>query len=67
MTSKLAPKESLERYLGANYDSHEAVLVKNIIFNSFDKISNLDDLLGRITAVSKFSHNLLGKVILFEA
>jgi hypothetical protein len=63
---QLAPKEALERYLGANYDSHEATLVKNIIFNSFDKITNLDDLLGRIIALSKFSHNLLGKVILFE-
>lgn len=63
---QLAPRESLERYLGANYDSNEAILVKNIIFNSFDKITNLDDLLGRITALSKFSHNLLGKVILFE-
>ncbi|MBM2852416.1 MAG: hypothetical protein HW420_963, partial [Candidatus Nitrosotenuis sp.] len=63
---QLAPKESLERYLAVNYDSHEAILVKNIIFNSFDKITNLDDLLGRITAISKFSHNLLGKVILFE-
>ena len=61
-----APKEQLERYLAVNYDSHEAVLVKNVIFNSFDKITNLDDLLGRITAISKFSHNLLGKVILIE-
>ena len=63
---QLAPKESLERYLATNYDSHEAVLIKNIIFNSFDKITNLDELLGRIVAMSKFSHNLLGKLILFE-
>jgi hypothetical protein len=59
-------KETLQNYLAANYNQHEAVVIRNIITNSFEKASNLDDLHGRLGAIARFSHNLLGKVILFE-
>jgi hypothetical protein len=58
--------EALHGYLAANFDQHEAAIIRNVISNSFDKITNLDDLHGRLGAIGKFSHNLLGKVILFE-
>ncbi|MFN3655150.1 MAG: hypothetical protein ACK4TO_07480, partial [Candidatus Nitrosotenuis sp.] len=57
---------ALERYLTANYNQHEAVVIRNILCNSFDKITNLDEMHGRLAAIARFSHNLLGKVILFE-
>lgn len=59
-------QEALQTYLAANFNRHEAAIIRNIISNSFDGITNLDDLHGRLGAIGKFSHNLLGKVILFE-
>jgi hypothetical protein len=59
-------KESLQNYLNANFNQHESVIIRNVISNSFDKITNLDELHGRLAAIARFSHNLLGKVILFE-
>ncbi|HXG73707.1 MAG TPA: hypothetical protein VNK44_02655 [Candidatus Nitrosotenuis sp.] len=56
----------LQDYLAANYNQHEAVVIRNIICNSFDKITNLDEMHGRLAAIARFSHNLLGKVTLFE-
>jgi hypothetical protein len=61
-----APQDALHAYLAANYNQHEQVTIKNILGNSFDKVTNLDELHGRLAAVARFSHNLLGKVILFE-
>lgn len=58
--------EALNSYLAANYSQHEQVIIRNILSNSFDRVTNLDELHGRLAAVAKFSHNLLGKVILFE-
>ncbi|MEO9308704.1 MAG: hypothetical protein ABI337_00225 [Nitrososphaera sp.] len=58
--------ESLQSYLAANYNQHEAVVIKNILCNCFDKVTNLDEMHGRLAAIAKFSHDLLGKVILFE-
>ncbi|MEM4378233.1 MAG: hypothetical protein QXX85_04520 [Candidatus Nitrosotenuis sp.] len=58
--------EVLQNYLAANYNQHETVVIKNILCNSFDKITNLDEMHGRLAAIARFSHNLLGKVILFE-
>ncbi|MCI0561402.1 MAG: ATP-binding protein, partial [Nitrososphaera sp.] len=63
---RAAPADALQRYLAIHYSQHEQVIIKNILSNSFDKITNLDELHGRLAAISKFSHNLLGKVILFE-
>jgi hypothetical protein len=63
---KAATKESLLRYLAANFNQHETTIIRNVISNEFEKITNLDDLHGRLSAIGKFSHNLLGKVILFE-
>jgi hypothetical protein len=59
-------QESLQTYLAANFNQDEAVIIRNLISNSFDKIKNLDEMHGRLSAIAKFSHNLLGKVILFE-
>lgn len=58
--------DALQSYLVANYNQHEAVVIRNILCNSFDKITNLDEMHGRLAAIARFSHNLLGKVILFE-
>ncbi len=59
-------KENLPRYLAQNYNPHESTIIMNILARSFSQVSNLDELLGRLTAISEFSHNLLGKIILYE-
>lgn len=59
-------QEALQSYLAAHFNQHEAIIIRNLISNSFDKITNLDELHGRLAAIARFSHNLLGKVILFE-
>ncbi|MEM4252435.1 MAG: hypothetical protein QXE84_02805 [Candidatus Nitrosotenuis sp.] len=59
-------KEHLATYLQFNHSSHESTVLKNIILRESDRISNLDELHGRLEAIAKFSHDLLGKVILFE-
>jgi len=56
----------LRNYLAVHHNQHEAVIISNVLSNSFDKATNLDELHGRLAAISRFSHNLLGKVILFE-
>lgn len=62
----LISQDVLKIYLGAHYSQHESAVIQNIITNSTDKITNLDDLHGRLGALCKFFHNLLGKVTLFE-
>ncbi len=59
-------KEHLARYLSQNYNSHEATIIQNVLEKSFSQISNLDELLGRLAALSKFSHNMLGTIIVYE-
>ena len=61
-----ASADALQKYLTVHHTQHEQVIIKNVISNSFDTITNLDELHGRLAAISKLSHNLLGKVILFE-
>lgn len=56
----------LHNYLAANYNQHEAIMIRNILCNSFDKITSLDEIHGRLAAIARFSHDLLGKMILFE-
>ncbi len=63
---KSIDSESLKRFLSSNYAKHESTIIKNIIDRDFEPISNLDELLGRITAISKFCHNFLNKIILYE-
>lgn len=63
---KACSKENLKQFLAIHYNQHETVIIQNIIERSFDKITNLDELLGRLIAISRFSHNLLGKIILYE-
>ena len=60
------PQEILRSYLAAHYSQHEAAVIFGVISNSFEKATNLDDLHGRLAALCKFFHNLLGKVTLFE-
>lgn len=63
---KTISTDALQSYLSANFKQHEAAIIRSIITNSLDKITNLDELHGRLGAIGKFSHDLLGKVILFE-
>jgi len=63
---KTISEEGLAGYLATNYSHHEAAVVKSTILRTEDRITNLDDLHGRLGAIARFSHNLLGKVILFE-
>ena len=58
--------EALNAYLASNFNQHEAVIIRNAITNSFEKVANLDDLHGRLAAIGRLCHDLLGKVILFE-
>lgn len=63
---KTISPESLAAYLASTYSQHESAVIRDVINRSFEKITNLDELHGRLGAIAKFSHNLLGKVILFE-
>lgn len=63
---KTCSKENLKRFLSIQHNQHESIIIQNIIERSFDKVTNLDELLGRIIAISRFSHDLLGKIILYE-
>ena len=62
---KIHSSENLKKYLASNYTSHESLVIQNIIDKIFEPISNLDEFLGRLSAISKFSHNLLGKVTVY--
>jgi hypothetical protein len=62
---KTHSSENLKAYLASNYNKHEAVIIQNIIEKIFDPISNLDEFLGRLAAISKFSHNFLGKITVY--
>lgn len=62
---KTHSSENLKKYLASNCNSHEALIIQNIIEKIFDPISNLDEFLGRLSAISKFSHNLLGKITVY--
>ena len=62
---KMHSSENLKKYLASNYTSHESLVIQNIIDKIFEPISNLDEFLGRLSAISKFSHNLLGKVTVY--
>jgi len=57
--------ENLKKYLAYNYNKHEAIVIQNIIEKIFESISNLDEFLGRLSAISKLSHNLLGKTTVY--
>lgn len=63
---KSIAQEYLAGYLASSYSQHEAAVIKSMILRSADRITNLDELHGRLGAIAKFSHNMLGKVILFE-
>ena len=62
---KIHSSEHLKKYLVTNYTTHEALVIQNIIEKIFEPISNLDEFLGRLSAISKFSHNLLGKITVY--
>jgi hypothetical protein len=62
---KTPPNENLKKYLACNYNTHEALIIQNIIEKIFEPISNLDEFLGRLSAISKFNHNLLGKTTVY--
>ncbi|HET8720121.1 MAG TPA: hypothetical protein VFM64_03910, partial [Candidatus Nitrosotenuis sp.] len=63
---KEIPLEALNAYLASNFNQHESGIIRNAITNSFEKVTNLDDLHGRLAAIGRLCHDLLGKVILFE-
>ena len=62
---KTIPVEYLKNYLLCNYTKHEAIVIQNVIEKIFEPVSNLDEFLGRLSAISKFSHNFLGKITVY--
>lgn len=58
--------EYMQKFLSKEYNKHESTVIYNVITKSFEGVSNLDELLGRLIAISRFSHNFLGKVIIYE-
>ena len=62
---KTHSSDNLKKFLAYNYNPHEALIIQNIIEKIFDPISNLDEFLGRLCAISKFSHDLLGKITVY--
>ena len=63
---KSASVENLKKFLVQWFNYHESTIITNVITNSFDSVENLEELLGRITAISKLTHRFLGKVVLYE-
>lgn len=63
---KTHSSEALKKYLTYNFNVHESIIIQNIIENRFEPISNLDEFLGRLSAISKFSHNFLGKITVYS-
>jgi len=62
---KTYSRENMKKYLLCNYKKHESVIIQNIIDKIFEPISNLDEFLGRLSAISRFCHNLLGKTTVY--
>ncbi len=58
--------ENLKKFLIHWFNYYESNLIRNIIMNSFDSVSNLEELIGMMTAISKLIHRFLGKIVLYE-
>lgn len=58
--------ENLKKFLIQWFNHYESTIITSIITNSFDSINNLEELLGRMTAISKLTQRFLGKIILYE-
>jgi hypothetical protein len=58
--------ENLKQFLVHKFNYHESTFIRNVITNSFESISNLEELLGMISAISKLTHRFLGKIMLLE-
>jgi hypothetical protein len=63
---KSVSAENLKKFLVQWFNHYESAIIQNIVTNSFDSVSNLEELLGRITAISKLTHRFLGKIVLYE-
>lgn len=59
-------EENLRQFLVQRFSYHEALLVRNVITNSFDTVQNLEEMIGMISAISRLVHRFLGKVTLLE-
>ena len=57
---------NLKKFLIQWFNHYESTIIASVITNSFDSICNLEELLGRMTAISKLTQRFLGKIILFE-
>jgi hypothetical protein len=58
--------ENLKRFLVHRFNYYESIFIRNVITNSFESVSNLEELLGMISSVSKLTHRFLGKIMLLE-
>jgi len=58
--------ENLKQFLIQRFNYHESALIRSVVTNSFENIQNLEELLGMISAISKFAHMFLGKITLLE-
>src|SRR3989304_5162215 len=58
--------ENLKKFLIQWFNNYESTIITSVITNSFDSINNLEELLGRMTAISKLTQRFLGKIILYE-
>ena len=56
----------LKKFLVQRFNYHEAVLIRNVVANSFDTVLNLEEMIGMVSAMSKLTHRFLGKIVLFE-
>lgn len=58
--------ENLNKFLVQWFNHYESTIIRSVITNSFDSVENLDELLGRIAAISKLTHRFLGKIVFYE-
>jgi hypothetical protein len=63
---KRASVENLKKFLIQWFNHYESTIITSVITNTFDSINNLEELLGRMTAISKLTHRFLDKIILYE-
>ena len=58
--------EHLNTFLHQRLNNFESTFIKSVITNAFSSISNLEELIGMMSSISKLTQRFLGKIVLFE-
>jgi hypothetical protein len=59
-------EKNLTAFLAHKFNFYESILIKNVILNSFDEVTNLETLIGMLSSISSLTHRFLEKILVFE-